>query len=135
MLHDGGRGASFSVGEAGSAGRALGNGVSRGEHSTTVLPSSVYTAPRWCHSSPESHWQGDIQAFSACDNTSVQNEWIDWTSLQNLFSTQYNAVTLDMPQSIRAALQVPGSTNKFRLAVNTAPHFFRSFVLCRPRSF
>jgi hypothetical protein len=71
--------------------------------------------------SPESHWQGDIQAFLTCENTSVQNAWIAWSSLQNLFSNEYNTITLGMPQSIQAALQVPGRTCKFRLTANTAP--------------
>jgi hypothetical protein len=71
--------------------------------------------------SPESHWQGDVQAFLTCEGTSVQNAWIDWTSLQNLFSNQYNTITLDMPPSIQVALQVPGRTCEIRLTVNTAP--------------
>lgn len=71
--------------------------------------------------SPESHWQGDIQAFLTCQNTSIQNAWIDWSGLQNLFSNEYNTVTLDMPQNIRSALQVPNRTCMIRLTVNTAP--------------
>jgi len=71
--------------------------------------------------SPESHWQGDIQAFLTCQNTSIQNAWIDWSGLQNLFTNEYNTVTFDMPQSIRAALQVANRTCTIRLTVNTSP--------------
>jgi len=71
--------------------------------------------------SPASHWTGDIQAFLTCQNTSVQNAWIDWTGLQNLFSNEYNTVTLDMPAAIRSALQVPNRVCTIRLTLNTAP--------------
>lgn len=82
----------------------------------TKLSVDVFVPPP----DPESHWQGDIQAFLTCQNTSVQNAWIDWSGLQNLFSNEYNTVTLDMPQSIRTALQVPDRTCTIRLTVNTA---------------
>lgn len=71
--------------------------------------------------SPESHWQGDLQAFLTCANTPIQNSWIDWSGLQNLFSNEYNTLSLDLPPAIQSALQVPGRTCQIRLTVNTAP--------------